>query len=55
MNTDSLNGCLFLLIRANKHIPRMKGHLQLQICNSAHKRFIICYNGIVSRRADETK
>ena len=56
MKTGSLNGCLFfLLIRANKHVPRLKGHLQLQICNSAHKRFIICYNGIVSRRADETK
>ena len=27
----------------------LKGNLQLQICNSAHKRFIICYNGIVSK------
>ncbi len=28
---------------------KLKGNLQLQICNSAHKRLIICYNGIVSR------
>ncbi len=29
--------------------------LQLQICNSAHKRLFICYNGIVSKRADENE
>ena len=28
---------------------KLKGNLQLQICNSAHKRLIICYNGIVSK------
>lgn len=26
--------------------------LELQICNSAHKCVSVCYNGIVSRRAD---